>query len=80
MFHQVEALAVGENITMADLKGVLTYFAKAMFGAERKVRLRPSYFPLPSPAQKSISNAFCAMAAAAPCASSRAGLRFLVLG
>lgn len=49
MFYQVEALAVGENITMADLKGVLTYFAKAMFGAERKVRLRPSYFPFTEP-------------------------------
>ncbi|NLV74195.1 MAG: phenylalanine--tRNA ligase subunit alpha [Chloroflexi bacterium] len=49
MFHQVEAIAVGENITMGDLKGVLTYFARAMFGSERKVRLRPSYFPFTEP-------------------------------
>lgn len=49
MFHQVEAMAVGPNITMADLKGVLTYFARQMFGADRKVRLRPSYFPFTEP-------------------------------
>ncbi len=49
MFYQVEAIAVGENITMSDLKGVLTYFARLMFGADRKVRLRPSYFPFTEP-------------------------------
>ncbi|MCE5260203.1 MAG: phenylalanine--tRNA ligase subunit alpha [Chloroflexi bacterium] len=49
MFYQVEAIAVGENITMSDLKGVLTYFARSMFGADRKVRLRPSYFPFTEP-------------------------------
>lgn len=49
MFHQVEAMAVGLNVTMGDLKGVLTYFARQMFGADRKVRLRPSYFPFTEP-------------------------------
>src|SRR5450756_2032076 len=49
MFHQVEAMAVGPNITMAELKGVLTYFARQIFGADRKVRLRPSYFPFTEP-------------------------------
>ncbi|MHB9032392.1 MAG: phenylalanine--tRNA ligase subunit alpha [Anaerolineae bacterium] len=49
MFYQVEAMAVGEHITMADLKGVLTYFARSMFGADRKVRFRPSYFPFTEP-------------------------------
>lgn len=49
MFHQVEGLAVGENITMGDLKGVLICFARQMFGEERRVRLRCSYFPFTEP-------------------------------
>ncbi len=49
MFHQVEGLAVDEHITMADLKGTLESFAKAMFGAERQVRLRPHFFPFTEP-------------------------------
>ncbi len=49
MFHQVEGLAVGRNITMADLKGVLLSFARQMFGAERRLRFRPSYFPFTEP-------------------------------
>jgi phenylalanyl-tRNA synthetase alpha chain len=49
MFHQVEGLAVGTGITMADLKGTLIAFARRMFGAERKVRVRSSYFPFTEP-------------------------------
>jgi phenylalanyl-tRNA synthetase alpha chain len=49
MFHQVEGLAIGESITMADLKGVLISFARQMFGGERQVRLRCSYFPFTEP-------------------------------
>jgi phenylalanyl-tRNA synthetase alpha chain len=49
MFHQVEGLAVGENVTMTDLKGTLTAFARRLFGAERKVRMRSSYFPFTEP-------------------------------
>ncbi len=49
MFHQVEGLAVGENITMADLKGVLVNFARQLYGADRRVRLRCSYFPFTEP-------------------------------
>lgn len=48
-FHQVEGLAVGRNITMADLKGTLAEFARRMFGAERKVRFRANYFPFTEP-------------------------------
>jgi phenylalanyl-tRNA synthetase alpha chain len=48
-FHQVEGLAVGRNITMTDLKGTLISFAHRMFGAERKVRFRASYFPFTEP-------------------------------
>ena len=49
MFHQVEGLAIGERITMADLKGVITEFARRMFGPERRVRFRCSYFPFTEP-------------------------------
>jgi len=49
MFHQVEGLAVGEGITLADLKGTLYEFAKRLFGAERKVRFRCDYFPFVEP-------------------------------
>lgn len=49
MFHQVEGLAVGTNITMADLKGVLVTFARRMFGDKRQVRFRCSHFPFTEP-------------------------------
>jgi phenylalanyl-tRNA synthetase alpha chain len=49
MFHQVEGLAVDEDITLADLKGTLLAFARAVFGPERDVRLRPHFFPFTEP-------------------------------
>lgn len=49
MFHQVEGLAVGTNITMADLKGVLVTFARRLFGDDRQVRFRCSHFPFTEP-------------------------------
>jgi phenylalanyl-tRNA synthetase alpha chain len=49
MFHQVEGLAIGDRITMADLKGVLIAFTRRMFGAQRQVRIRSSYFPFTEP-------------------------------
>jgi phenylalanyl-tRNA synthetase alpha chain len=49
MFHQVEGLAIGESITMADLKGTIVAFARRMFGEERQVRIRSSYFPFTEP-------------------------------
>jgi phenylalanyl-tRNA synthetase alpha chain len=48
-FHQVEGLAVDEDITLADLKGTLLAFARAVFGDEREVRLRPHFFPFTEP-------------------------------
>ena len=48
-FHQVEGLAVGRDITFADLKGTLTAFARRMFGADRRVRFRANYFPFTEP-------------------------------
>jgi phenylalanyl-tRNA synthetase alpha chain len=48
-FHQVEGLAVDTDITLADLKGTLLAFARAIFGPEREVRLRPDFFPFTEP-------------------------------
>ncbi|PTL54111.1 phenylalanine--tRNA ligase subunit alpha [Paraconexibacter algicola] len=48
-FHQVEGLWVDEDVTLADLKGVLLAFARALFGDEREVRLRPHFFPFTEP-------------------------------
>ena len=48
-FSQIEGLAVGKHITLADLKGTLAAFARALFGSERKVRFRCDYFPYVEP-------------------------------
>jgi phenylalanyl-tRNA synthetase alpha chain len=48
-FHQIEGLAVDEDITLADLKGTLLVFAREMFGERRDVRLRPHFFPFTEP-------------------------------
>ncbi|MGO1337670.1 MAG: phenylalanine--tRNA ligase subunit alpha [Leuconostoc fallax] len=48
-FHQIEGLVVGENITMADLKGTLLSIAQELFGEKHQIRLRPSYFPFTEP-------------------------------
>lgn len=48
-FHQIEGLVVGKNISMGDLKGTLEMIIKKMFGEDRKIRLRPSYFPFTEP-------------------------------
>lgn len=49
VFHQIEGLAVDENITMADLKGTLAYFMREFLGPERKIRLLPHFFPFTEP-------------------------------
>jgi phenylalanyl-tRNA synthetase alpha chain len=48
-FHQIEGLAVDQDITLADLKGTLLEFARAVFGERRDVRLRPHFFPFTEP-------------------------------
>jgi phenylalanyl-tRNA synthetase alpha chain len=61
IFHQVEALYIDENVSFADLKQTLLYFAQEMFGEKTKIRLRPSYFPFTEPsAEMDISCPFCA--------------------
>ncbi len=49
MFHQLEALVVDENVTMVDLKSTIIQFVHAYFGADTKVRFRPSFFPFTEP-------------------------------
>ncbi|MFO7273408.1 MAG: phenylalanine--tRNA ligase subunit alpha [Bacillota bacterium] len=60
MFHQVEGLVIDKGITMASLKGALTEMARALFGPDVGIRLRPSYFPFTEPsAEMDISCIFC---------------------
>lgn len=59
-FHQVEALYIDKNVSFADLKQALLFFAKEMFGPDTKIRLRPSYFPFTEPsAEMDISCNLC---------------------
>jgi phenylalanyl-tRNA synthetase alpha chain len=68
MFTQVEGLVVGPNVSLGDLKGTLTAFARELFGADRQVRLRPSFFPYTEPsAELDISCAACGGAGCAMC-------------
>ncbi len=59
-FHQIEGLAVGRSITLADLKGTLNGFARRLFGADRRTRFRASYFPFTEPsAEMDVSCFLC---------------------
>ena len=59
-FHQVEGLYIAENVSFADLKQTLMYFAKELFGEKTKIRLRPSYFPFTEPsAEMDVSCSVC---------------------
>lgn len=60
MFHQIEGLMVGENISMANLRGILTAFIRAVFGEKTRARFRPSFFPFTEPsAEVDISCVIC---------------------
>ncbi len=60
IFHQVEGLYIDKNVSFADLKQTLLYFAKEMFGESTQIRLRPSYFPFTEPsAEMDISCSIC---------------------
>ncbi len=60
IFHQVEGLYIDKNVSFADLKQTLLYFAKEMFGENTQIRLRPSYFPFTEPsAEMDISCSIC---------------------
>jgi phenylalanyl-tRNA synthetase alpha chain len=49
VFHQIEGIAIDKGLTMAHLRGTLEHLARAMFGDEAKIRLRPNYFPFTEP-------------------------------
>jgi phenylalanyl-tRNA synthetase alpha chain len=60
IFHQVEGLYIDENVSFADLKQTLLYFAREIFGNETEIRLRPSYFPFTEPsAEMDVSCRIC---------------------
>ena len=60
MFHQIEGLAIDRDITFADLKGTLDFFAKKLFGEKIRTRFQPSFFPFTEPSgEVSISCIFC---------------------
>jgi phenylalanyl-tRNA synthetase alpha chain len=60
-FHQVEGLYIDKDVSFADLKQTLLYFAQALFGPETQIRMRPSYFPFTEPsAEVDVSCSLCA--------------------
>ena len=60
IFHQVEGLYIDENVSFADLKQTLLYFARELFGKDTEIRLRPSYFPFTEPsAEMDVSCKIC---------------------
>ena len=60
LFHQIEGLYVAENVSFADLKETLLYFAKSLYGEDTAIRLRPSYFPFTEPsAEMDVSCMIC---------------------
>lgn len=70
-FHQIEALVIDQGINMAHLKGALLEMARAMFGPEAEIRLRPSFFPFTEPsAEMDISCPFCKGAGCRTCKQS----------
>ncbi len=58
LFHQVEGLYVDKNVSLAELKGTIAYFAKEFFNEEAKLRFRPSYFPFTEPSAEVDVNCF----------------------
>ena len=60
IFHQIEGLYIDENVSFADLKQTLLYFARELYGKDIKIRLRPSYFPFTEPsAEMDVSCNLC---------------------
>jgi phenylalanyl-tRNA synthetase alpha chain len=59
-FHQIEGLYIDKNVSFADLKQTIDFFAKSFFGGSAKIRLRPSYFPFTEPsAEVDVSCSLC---------------------
>lgn len=70
MFHQVEGLAIDTGVTMADLRGTLEFFVRSMFGRERRLRIRGSYFPFTEPScEADMSCPFCEQSGCRVCSN-----------
>lgn len=70
MFHQIEGLVIDKGIRMSDLKGILLAFVQQMFGSDRKIRIRPSYFPFTEPsAEVDVSCGICGGSGCKSCAN-----------
>ncbi len=81
MFHQIEGLWVDRGVRMSDLKGVLAFFAREVFGADAKVRFRPSYFPFVEPgAEVDVSCFSCRGSGVASCRICRGSGWLEILG
>ncbi|HMT05131.1 MAG: phenylalanine--tRNA ligase subunit alpha [Solirubrobacterales bacterium] len=74
MFHQVEGLAVGEGITLADLKGTLLAMLREIFGPDREIRMRPHFFPFTEPSVEFDVSCFRCGGSGSLADSSRCGL------
>jgi phenylalanyl-tRNA synthetase alpha chain len=80
MFHQIEGFMVDRDITFADLKGVLTHAVRQLFGADRAVRLRPSFFPFTEPSAELDIGCFGCDRSGRPCRICRGSGWIEVLG
>jgi len=84
MFHQVEGLLVDKNVSLADLRGTLTYFSRRLFGPEVRIRFRPSFFPFTEPsAEVDVSCIICrgtGSLAGEPCRVCKGGGWLEILG
>ena len=78
VFHQVEGLLVDREVSLADLKGVLTEFARAIYGPDRAVRFRPSYFPFTEPSAE--MDVQCGVCGGAGCRSCKGSGWLEILG
>ncbi len=79
-FHQVEGLWVDEDVTLADLKGTLLAFARAIFGPDREVRVRPHFFPFTEPSVEVDVSCFNCARDGSPCPVCRAEGWLEILG
>lgn len=75
VFHQMEGLVIDEDVTMADLKGTLDTFAKALYGDDVTTRFRPSFFPFTEPSAEIDLTCVNATERVAASAKARAGLK-----
>jgi phenylalanyl-tRNA synthetase alpha subunit len=79
IFHQVEGLYIDKNVSFADLRQTLFFFAQEMFGRDTKIRLRPSYFPFTEPSAEMDVSCSSAVEKAVPSVNTPDGWKFWVV-